>query len=511
MIALALPLARFLFGALAIAVGRGQRLFLALSAVVDATLLAGLCNVLRGGTCVVTFGGWGGYYGITFSIDLISVAFVALALALSVAVTLYTWRDAFRPSWAMLVHLLVGACYALAFTQDLFNAYVLLELVTLAAFLLVATDRRPRQIWASLRYLIFSSFALNIFLFGAAVAYTHVHSLNLGAIAAAVTRSPDAPWVRLAAALLFTGAAVKAGVFVFSLWLPLAHSQAPPAVSALLSGLVVKMGVVVLYRLSIAFPVRAPLVALGGLTAILGIIYAAWSLDAKRMLAFHTLSQIGYVLIGFGAGSDAARFGALDYAVAHGLFKALLFLAVGEAAAIAGSSRLECLVAERARLPRGTRVALIIGMLGIVGLPPFAGFAAKSVLESGIPSIPLRVLFFVVSAGTALSFAKLWPLVHGRSAARTTAPHAVAYGLLGTTVVLFLPISRVMEPASVWAATLHAPAYVEALTAFAVGTAAYAWTRRVTPRLPERLFRLEEGFLILLGGFFLIYLLVGGG
>lgn len=511
MTALALPLARFLFGALTIAIGRGHRVFLVLSLVVDAALIAGLCTVLLGGTCAVTFGGWGSQHGISFSIDLISVTFAALGLALSAAVTVYTWRDKLRPSFAMLVHLLMGACYALAFTRDLFNAYVLFELVTLAGFLLVATGRRPRQIWASLRYLIFSSFALNIFLFGVAVVYAHVQSLDLDAVAAAVTQSPDAPWVRLAGALLFTGVAVKAGVFVFSLWLPLAHSQAPPAVSALLSGLVVKMGVVVLYRLSAAFPLRAPLIVCGGLTAILGIVYAAWSHDAKRVLAFHTLSQIGYLLIGFGAGTDAARFGALDYAVAHGLFKALLFLAVGEAAAIAGSSQLERLVAERGRLPRGTRVALAVGLLGIIGVPPLAGFAAKAVLESGIASLPVRTLLFITSAGTALSFAKLWPLVGGRSAARTTAPRAAAYGMLGAAVALFLPISRAMEPASVWAATLHAPAYIEALAAFAVGTAAYAWTRRVGPRLPERLFRLEEGVLLLLGGFFLVYLLLGGG
>ncbi len=509
MTALVLPLARFLFGALTVAVGHGTRVFLVLSAVVDAVLIAGMCTVLRGGACTVTFGGWKGL-GIAFSIDIISAAMAALALTLSVAVTLYTWRDRMRPSIAALLHLLLGACYALAFTKDLFNVYVLFELVTLASFLLVGADRRPRQVWASLRYLIFSSFALSVFLFGVAVVYTHGNALDLDAVAAAVARSPGASWVHVAAALLVTGVAVKAGVFLFALWLPLAHSQAPPAVSALLSGLVVKMGVVQLFRLSLAFPLGVPLTVLGILTALLGIVYALWAHDAKRMLAFHTLSQIGYLLVGFGAGSEAARFGVIDYAVAHGLFKALLFLAVGEAAAVVGSSRVERLVAERRLVPRGTRVALAVAILGIIGVPPFAGFAAKAVVESGISSVVIRIFVFVVSAGTVASFAKLWPVVFARSSVRTAPPRAAAYGLLGTAVVLFLPISRAMGPAAVWAATLRGSAYVEALAAIAVGAAAYAWSRRRGPRLPERLFRLEEGVLVVLAGFLLVYALLRG-
>lgn len=511
MTALALPLARFLIAALTIAMGRGQKALLIVAAIVDLALITQLCTVLTGGACNVTFGGWSAGIGITFAIDVTSLVFSSLALALFVAVTLYRWKDPLRPGFAALLHLLIGACYGLAFTKDLFNAYVLFELVTLTSFLLVGTDRRPRQIWSSLRYLVFSSFGMSVFLLGVAVVYANAHSLDLDVLAAAVAAAPSAPWVRLAASLLVAGVAVKAGVFIFSLWLPLAHAQAPPAISALLSGLVVKMGVVELYRLSAAFPLGLPLTVLGILTAFIGVVYAVAARDAKRMLAFSTLSQIGYLLVGFGAGNEAARFGALDYAIAHGLFKALLFLAVGEAATLVGSSRFDRLLEQRDLLPRGTRIALALGMAGILAVPPFAGFAAKAVLESGISSLPVRVCIFLISAGTALCFARLWPLVAGRSSARTTRHRAAAYGLLGTAVALFLPISRAIEPASIWAATLHGPIYGEALAAIAVGTASYAFLRRVNLRLPERPFRLEEGILVVLAGFLLVYALLALG
>ncbi|MEW5826546.1 MAG: proton-conducting transporter membrane subunit [Candidatus Bipolaricaulota bacterium] len=476
----------------------------------DVALIAQLCTVLRGGSCAVTFGEWGSGLGITFAIDITSLVFAALGLALSLAVTLYTWREDVRPASAALFHFLIGACYGISFTKDLFNAYVLFELVTVSSYLLVGTDRRPRQIWAGLRYLIFSSFGMSVFLLGIAVVYAHVGSLDLDVVAAAVSASAGASWVRLASALLVGGVAVKAGVFLFSLWLPLAHSQAPPAVSALLSGLVVKMGVVELYRLSAAFPIGFALTVLGVATAVLGIAYAVWASDLKKMLAFHTLSQIGYLLIGFGTGSEAARYGALDYAVAHGLFKALLFLAAGDAAAAVGSSRIDRLVEGRDQLGGATRAAIGLATLAILGVPPFAGYAAKAVLESGIASVPLRVCVFLISAGTAVSFAKLWPVVAGSPRGRTARPRAAAYAFLGTAVILFLPISRAMEPVSVWSATLHLPAMAEAFAASLLGTAGYRWIRRHAPRLPERIFFLEEGILAVLVGIFLIYALLGG-
>jgi multicomponent Na+:H+ antiporter subunit D len=504
-----LPLLRFLFSALTIAIGRGRRILAVAALAVDAGLLAGLAVTLaKAGTQVTTLGGWGPTVGIGFAMDRIGLTFAALTWGLSVAVLLYTWQKQFRPYFYMLFHLLIGACYALVFTKDLFNAYILFELATLASFLLVGYERRARQIWASLRYLIVSSFGMSLFLVGIAVTYYHAHSLSLDRIAAIVSANPTAPWVLLAATLLMAGIAVKAGIFGFSLWLPLAHSQAIPAVSALLSGVVIKMGIVELFRLSAVFPLDLPLTVLGVGTALLGIAYAVTTFNLKRMLAFHTLSQIGYLLIGFAAGTEAARLGALDYAVAHGLFKSLLFLAVGDLAARAGSSDLHRLVAQRGGLPRTTIVALGIGALGIVGLPPFAGFAAKAVLTSGVHSTILHSLVLVVAAGTVASFSKLLPLFHGPFSGRGEPSKLLSYAWLGGAILLFLPISRAMAPSRVWAACLQWRAYLEALAVIAAGLLLYLAIRRTKWPLPQTLFRLEEAVLSILVGLLFIWSLL---
>ncbi|MGB2982678.1 MAG: proton-conducting transporter membrane subunit [Candidatus Bipolaricaulia bacterium] len=504
-----LPLTRFLFGGLSMASGRTSRLFAVLALVADAALLARLIfGLVEGSPSLLVLGGWGQGLGIAFVGDRIALTFASLTWGLGVAVVLYTWKDSLRPYFFMLLHLLIGASYAMALTRDLFNAYVILELLTLASFLLVGYERRPRQIWASLRYLVLCSLGMSLFLLGIAVVYYHTQTLDLATLAARIATDPSAPWVRLAAALLVGGVTVKAGVFVFSLWLPAAHARAMPAVSALLSGVVIKMGIVALFRLSQVFPLSLTFTVLGFTTAFLGILYAIQTHDAKRLLAFSTLSQIGYLLIGFGAGTEAARIGALNYAVAHGLFKALLFLAVGEAARIVGGSDVRMLVSSRRLIPGATRAALIVGVLGIVGIPPLAGFTAKTILESSIHPTLLHAAVGLISVGTAAAFAKLIPLLVGRSSGHIEWNRALAFAWLGGAVVLFLPLSVFVVPRSLLSATWHWPAYVEAGSAILIGVILHRFLRKRRFRLPQSIFRIEEGTLVILAGFLLIYALL---
>jgi len=504
-----LPLIRFAIGALSMGVGRRSRFLAVLAHLCDAALLARIALLLARGTALdATLGGWADRVGIGFSGDLIGLPIAALIWGLAVAVSLYTWKDELRAYFYVLLHFLIGAAYAMVFTEDLFNAYVILELLTLASFLLVGYERKPRQIWASLRYLFLCSVGMSLFLLGIAVVYYHTGTLNLSALAAHVARAPAAPWIPLAAALLVGGVAVKAGIFLFSLWLPAAHARAMPAVSALLSGVVIKMGVVELFRLAGVFPLDLTFTVLGAATGLLGMLYALQTYDMKKLLAFSTLSQIGYLLIGFGAGSQASRLGALDYAVAHGLFKALLFLAVGQAVACVGSPDLRALTLNRRTIPRGTRIAIAVGILGIVGIPPFAGFAAKAVLESGVHSLFVHAMVALISVGTAASFSKLLPLLSVRSAARCRGATVSAYAWLGGGIALFLPLSATLVPRSILSASWHWPAYLEAGLALALGYGIHRILRGRSFRLPQRVFRVEEGTLAVVAGVLIVFSLL---
>ena len=504
-----LPLLRFVFGTLSISFARARKAFAILSHLIDAVLLSHLALALvRGTPEVVIVGGAPAGIGISLIGDQIGMTFAVLAWILSVAISAYTWKDDLRPYFFLLLNLLIGACYALSFTTDLFNAYLLFELSTLVSFLLVGYQRQPRQIWASLHYLVLSSLGMSIFLLGIGVVYAHCGSLDLTVLKAMIGSSLDESWVLLAGSLLVAGIAVKAGVFTFSLWLPSAHARAMPAVSALLSGLVIKMGVVGLFRLADVFPIDLPLIVLGTITGILGIIYAINAHDIKRMLAFHTLSQIGYILIGFGAATEVARLGALSYEVAHGLFKALLFLTIGEAAARAGGSDLKTLIENRRNIPRGTRIALLIGVLGIIGLPPLAGFDAKAILEDGLPTMTLHMIVLLMSVGTVISFAKLWPVLFSSSTCRTDRSRILSYAWLGGGILLFWPLSLLLVSPAISHHAVSGPHITQALTVIVVGGALYFLIRKKRFRLPSEIFRLETSPLIILVGFFLVYALM---
>ena len=503
-----IPLLHIFLGFLALAWGRSARATLIAGFLFDAGAIGAY---FAGSTWFepILVGGWGVPIGIALSFDRVSLAFFILAAGLELAVAVYVWSEKRRPYFFMLLNVLFGSTYALVFAQDLFNIYVILELLTLTSFLLVAYERRARQVWASLKYLLFASFGMSLFLLGATIAYGYTGSFNLNDIQTSVAASSGAPWVGLAFALLFAGAAVKAGIFTFSLWLPAAHSTASTAISAVLSGLVIKMGVVVLIRLHSVLRLDLPLLVLGAVTGIIGAAYAIASLDVKRMLAFSTLSQIGYLLVGLSLGGEAALTGVLAYAVAHGWFKGLLFLSAGECTRAVGSTNIPDLINARARIPLAARLGLLVGILGIIGMPPLAGYIAKGALIGGGGGWSLHALFAVIGIGSAAAFVKLFPLLSLRAGARAETPSRLAaLSALALPVILFLPIARGLFgnalPRSAWSGAL----VWESIGAIGIGLLLGRYLSRRPLRLPQRIFQAEAGVVSILAGFLAVYLLL---
>lgn len=503
-----LPLGHFICGVLCLAFVRRAWLLSLLAWVMDGVLVGILlANASRGQIPSLVLGGWVRGFGIELAADRFSLGFCVLLLVLSGSVLAYLWRERLNAYFFMLIHLLLGSVFALLFARDLFNIYVIMELLTLVSFLLVGYEKRPDQIWASLKYLFLASFGMAIYLFGVVVVYDRVGTVNLLLVAERLSGSSSAGWIPFASALLASGVAVKAGIFLFSLWLPAAHSCASPAVSALLSGLVIKMGVVVLYRLAAVFPLTLPLVVLGGITGVFGIVYAMYTYDLKKMLAFHTLSQIGYLLIGIGIGSAVALTGSLQYAIGHGFFKGLLFLAAGTAAQRIGRDDLSSLIAKRSALSLATRGSLLLGTLGIVGFPPLAGFCGKSVLSIAATSPVIQGVLVLLSVGTAASFAKLLPLFWLGSGPPSSWAERISYAALALPIVLFLPVSRFALPLAQWRETIALFPIVESLVVIGAGFLIYRLLPRRFVFFGQRIFRLEEAFLILLSCFFIVFVL----
>ncbi|UCF09429.1 MAG: hypothetical protein JSW65_05015 [Candidatus Bipolaricaulota bacterium] len=510
MLVAALPVLHLLSAALCTVAGRAVRWVAAGTWLAGASVVAAIdVAVIQSGAIRVSVGGWAGRWGIELVADEASVALLSLLVLLHGCVLLHESAARRRGSFYALLQVGVAAASAVTVSNDLFNLFVLLDLLTLVSYLLVGYERRPQQLWASLKYLLLASLGMGLFLVGGAVVYEHTGSMNLGVLREAVAAAPDAPWIGLAGALLLAGAGVKAGIFVLSLWLPAAHAVAPPAISALLSGVVVKMGSLCVLRLASVFPLATALTVLGLVTGILGALYALFEKDLKRMLAFHTLSQIGYALLAFGVGSPAAALAGVAYLVAHGVFKALLFIGAGIAADAAGSSRIDVLRVRRERIPLAAGVALLVGTVSIVGLPPIAGFWAKGLITATGGSTFLHAALALLAVGTAASFAKLLPLLRLGPPGRVAAGRRAAVGVLSLGAVLFgltLPFWPGSE--SLRVGKLLADA-ARSFGLAAAGGLSFFLLRRRSIRLPRGAFFLEEAVLSVLLAFLVIVALLG--
>ncbi|NEO97614.1 MAG: cation:proton antiporter [Symploca sp. SIO2E9] len=329
-------------------------------------------------------------FGVTLVADQLSGFFILTNALVTAAVVFYCWQSgktAFFYTQTIILHGSVNAAFICA---DFISLYVALEVISIAAFLLIAYPRTDRSIWVALRYLFVSNTAMLFYLVGAVLVYQANHSFAFEGLGKA---PPEA------LALIFLGLLVKGGIFVSGLWLPLTHSESETPVSALLSGVVVKTGVFPLVRCALIIEEIDPIVRIFGVgTALLGVGYAVFEKDTKRMLAFHTISQLGFIL----AAPEVGGF----YALTHGLVKSTLFLIAG----VLPSRNLKELQYKPINTP--IWIALAMASFSISGFPLLSGFGAKVLTIKNL--LPWQVIGMNVAAlGTAVSFAKFIFLPHG--------------------------------------------------------------------------------------------------
>ena len=334
-------------------------------------------------------------FGVTLAIDGLSGFFIVTNALVTAAVILYCWGSGKTSFFYMQAIILHGSVNATFICADFISLYVALEVISIAAFLLIAYPRTDRSIWVGLRYLFVSNTAMLFYLVGAVLVYKAHHSFNF----IGLRGSPPE-----AIALIFLGLLIKGGIFVSGLWLPLTHSEAETPVSAMLSGVVVKAGVFPLVRCALMLEEIDPMVRFFGVgTALLGVGYAVFEKDTKRTLAFSTISQLGFIL----ASPMVGGF----YALTHGLVKSALFLIAGVLPS-RNFKQLQC-------QPIDTQIwiALAIASFSISGFPLLSGFGAKVLTSKNL--LPWQVIAMnVATLGTVITFAKFIFLPHQRSQAK---------------------------------------------------------------------------------------------
>lgn len=383
--------------------GRGGRLAVA-GLLLQLALAGGLAVQVAGeGARVYAVGGWGAPLGIDLAVDGLSAVMLLLAQAVALPLAVYARAyyarhdarhdDGARYFWP-LTGALLAAMNALFLAADLFNLYVTLELLGLAAVGLVASSGGAGVVTAALRYLLATLLGSGAYLLGVALLYGAYGSVSLMVLAPLL--SADAPLaVFLAAALMLLGLMLKTALFPFHFWLPPAHGGAPAPVSALLSALVVKASFYLILRLwldlfaPLTSVAAAQFLGLLGAAAILwGSLMALAQIRLKMLVAYSTVAQIGYLFLLFplathtGAlAANGALQGGVMQALSHGLAKAAMFAAAGTVILSLGRDDITRLGGMSSRLPL-TLFTFTLAGVTLLGLPPSGGFAAKWLLMS---------------------------------------------------------------------------------------------------------------------------------
>ncbi len=347
-----------------------------------------LWRVMQEGRQSVVFGNWPLPYGIEFAADALSAALVLLTALLGFAVMLYQWRwheTADAAGMQPLLHGLLAASCAIFLAADLFNLYVWFELKLIAVLGLLVLGGGQRRAEAALKYFSLSMLGTLLLLGAVGMIYGATGQLNFSALRVAAQQPELAGALPAYVALLVLALLLKAGAFPLFAWLPASYHTLPAPVLALVGGLLTKLAVYVVLRLLGDVFVATPgvlLEALGWLallTMVSGVLGAAYHWDVRRILAFHIVSQIGYLLLGIALATPAGAAATVFFLFHNILVKANLFLIAGLMWAAAGHydlRRIGGLYPARPLLA----LLFLLSAFSLVGVPPTSGFWGKFML-----------------------------------------------------------------------------------------------------------------------------------
>jgi len=418
--------------------------------------VTGLLRVLRDGPISYAVGGWPPPIGIEYVLDPLAAFMAVIVSFIGLLVVIYPVDAAFdvRPSRGMplypLVLLLLTGLMGVMLSGDLFHLFVFLEIYALATYGLVALGG-DRGVLASLRYLLLASVGSGTYLLGVGFLYFSTGTLNMADVAAQLPAIADSPSVLGAMALIVIGLALKMALFPLHVWLPDAHAYSPPGVAALLAAVQVKAGAYALIRILFdvfgpAFggghdlPVAAVLLWFSLAGIVVGSVLAIRQTDIKRMLAYSTVAQLGYIGVGIGLASPIALVGALLHVVNHALMKSALFLVAGGIIQQTGIKAIPRFAGLGKRMPV-TMGGFAIAGLAMVGVPPTAGFFSKFYLVWGAIDLDHWVVATVVVGSSLLTltyFLRLFEQIFVREPEEAVVEQAREPGprIVGTVTVL---------------------------------------------------------------------------
>jgi multicomponent Na+:H+ antiporter subunit D len=366
---------------------------LAVSFVTFGMSIALLDRVMEDGPISYMLGGWAAPWGIEYRVDALN-AFVLLfvsgigALVLAYAPKSMAWEIPaakhylFHATYLLCLTGLLG----IAITGDLFNVFVFLEISALSSYALISLGSHREALTAAFRYLILGTIGATFILIGIGLMYQMTGTLNMADVAQRMQDIEGLRTILVAFAFLSVGIGLKVALFPLHLWLPDAYTHAPSVVTAFLAATATKVSVYILLRFTFSvfgtpfafetLPLEAILMPLALLGAFVASTVAIFQANVKRLLAYSSVAQIGYMVLGISFASATGLTGGIVHMFNHALMKGGLFLAMGCMALRLGSVELDDLRGVGRRMPL-TMFAWVLGGLGLIGIPATAGFVSK--------------------------------------------------------------------------------------------------------------------------------------
>ncbi|MDU9047334.1 MAG: Na+/H+ antiporter subunit D [Candidatus Electrothrix sp. Rat3] len=411
-----------------------------------------LVLVWRDGIQVIQVGEWAAPFGITLVADLFSAMMVLLAALMGLGVIIYSRATAEQRvehfGYSALLHFILMGVNGAFLTGDMFNLYVWFELLLIASFVLLVLGGRRDQLEGTFKYVAINLFGSILFLVAVGILYGVAGTLNMADLADQLNSLPSG-LVTTLAMLFLVAFGIKAGAFPLFFWLPASYHTAPAALLALFAGLMTKVGVYALVRVFTLFFTQDTgythtlILIIAGFTMVTGVLGAVAQTEFRKLLSFHIISQIGYLLMGLGLFSTAALGGAVYFMVHVILAKSALFLVGGIIYKLRGTYNLKQLGGLSILYP-GLALLFLIPALSLAGIPPLSGFWAKfALVQAGLAAE--QYVIVAVSLGVSLltlfSMTKIWAEVFWKDQpGKETPVQAISFIPHQAGVSMLLPV-----------------------------------------------------------------------
>lgn len=372
------------------------------------------------GVISTQMGNWSAPFGITFVSDILSAVMVVLTGLTATAVSIYSISaiDSKRKSYGYypIYNILVmGVCGAFL-TGDIFNLFVWFEVMLISSFVLITLGGERPQIEGAVKYVTLNLISSTLFLTAIGMLYGVTGTLNMADLSVRLGLLEDTGIVTTISILFLISFGIKSAVFPLFFWLPSSYHTPPVAVSSFFAGLLTKVGVYALIRVftllfvADTFFTHNVLLIIAGFTMLTGVLGAAAQNEFRRILSFHIISQIGYMVMGLALFTPLALAGSVFYIIHHIIVKANLFLVSGVTHKLTGTYQLKRLGGIYSSYPL-IAALFLIPALSLAGIPPLSGFWAKlTLIKSGIEKDEILIVAVALIVGllTLFSMTKIW-------------------------------------------------------------------------------------------------------